>query len=61
MAEAVRASNDGDNGGGGSRRPGCDVVRESIDETCGGVGGGVSGPRGCGCSPGEQTSKGLED
>ena len=51
MAEAVRASKDGDDGVSGGRRPafvGCDVVRESIDTTCGGVGGGVSGG-----SPGE--------
>ena len=51
IADAVRASKDGDDGVSGGRRPevvGCDIVRESIDETCGGVGGGVSGG-----SPGE--------
>jgi hypothetical protein len=55
-AEAVRASKDGDDGDSDGRRPafaGCDVVRESIDGRCGGVGGGVSGPKDCGDSPGE--------
>ena len=53
-AEAVRASNDGDEGViGGRRPPWCDVGRDSIDATCGGVGGGVNGPIDCGGSPGE--------
>ena len=55
-AEAVRASKDGDEGVSGGRRPwfvGCDVVRDSTDGACGGVGGGVSGPKDCGGSPGE--------
>jgi hypothetical protein len=52
----VRASKDGDDGVSGGRRPvfvGCDVVRDSVDETCGGVGGGVRGPEDCGDGPGE--------
>jgi len=56
IAEAVRASKDGDDGVSGGRRPGfvgCDVVRESTVGTCGGVGGGVRGPTDCGGSPGE--------
>lgn len=56
MAEAVRTSKDGDDGASDCRRPvfaGCDVVRESTDATCGGVGGGVRGPSDCGDSPGE--------
>ena len=53
-AEAVRASKDVDDGVNGGRRPAvCDVGRESTDETCGGVGGGVSGPMDCGGNPGE--------
>lgn len=61
MAEAVRTSKDGDDGVNECRRPvfaGCDVVRDSADAACGGVGGGVRGPRDWGGSPGEQ---GLED
>ena len=49
-------SKDGDDGGSDGRRPlfgECDVVRESIGVTCGGVGGGVRGPSDCGDSPGE--------
>ena len=45
-----------DDGDVGCRRPtfaGCDVVRESIDGVCGGVGGGVKGPKDCDGSPGE--------
>ena len=62
MAEAVRASKDGDDGVSGGRRPafGCGTGRESIDGTCGGVGGGVSGPKDCGDSPGEETGRGLD-
>jgi len=55
-AEAVRASKDGDEGVSGGRRPvfaGCDVVRDSTDGSCGGVGGGVRGPKDCGDGPGE--------